>query len=239
MRFTTLALGAWLAWLACLAPAPVSADHGEPIYVLRFTDYDHGSIDDWLQSKGFQFKHDAQRRDRINLDVGANGLVVEAKRRAFGIMPNEYVNVRDFRYVEIDWGVNRFPQGASYEQGIRDEALLVTVFMGDEEQPSGSMFIPDSPHFVGLFLCLGDDRMNHPYLGTYYKQGGRFVCAGKPAEGEKVTTRFDLSEAYRTYFERTPDDAPMISGLALSLDTQESDGDGKTSAFISEIRFYH
>ena len=236
MRLTTLALG---AVLLCLGTAPAWAGHGEPTYVLRFTDYDHGSIDDWLQAKGFQFKHDLQRRDRINLDVGPNGLVIEAKRQAFGIMPNEYVNLRDFRFIEIDWGVNRFPEGASYENEVRNEALLVTVFLGEEDQPSGSMFIPDSPFFVSLFLCLDNDRLNHPYIGTYYKKGGRFVCTGKPEEGQMVTTRFDLFRAYQTFFEHKHQRIPVVSGIALSLDTQKSDGGGKTSAFIREIRFYH
>ncbi len=45
-----------------------------------------------------------RRRDYIDLDVGERGLVLEAKRRAFGFMPNESVNVPDFTYVEIDWG---------------------------------------------------------------------------------------------------------------------------------------
>ena len=86
--------------------------------------------------------------------------MLEAKRRAFDIMPNESVNVPAFTYIEIDWGVTRFPQGASYEQGVRNEPIMVIVFMGDERQPSGSLFIPDSPYFVGLFLCHGDDRLN-------------------------------------------------------------------------------
>ncbi len=137
-----------------------------------------------------------------------------------------------------DQGVTKFPAGASYEQGIRNEALIVIVFMGDERQPSGSMFIPDSPYFVGLFLCHEDDKKNHPYVGSYFKKGGRYVCIDKPTEGVRVTSRFDLLEAYRTYFDKDRDDDPAISGLALALDTKEADAGGKSSAFITEIRFY-
>ncbi|MFB3115289.1 MAG: hypothetical protein ACE1ZW_04850, partial [Nitrospirales bacterium] len=93
-----------------LANAPTSADDGKLVHVLRFTDYEIGSIDDWLQGKGFQFKLDAkQRPHRINLGVGPNGLVLEANRSAFGIMSNESVNVPTFTHIEIDWGVNKFP----------------------------------------------------------------------------------------------------------------------------------
>ncbi len=222
---------------AGIAVARVSAADRKLVHVVRFTDYAQGSIDDWLQGKGFRFEQDAKRRDRIDLDVGSNGLVLEAKRRAFGIMPNESVNVPTFTHIEIDWGVNKFPSGASYEQGVRNEALMVIVFMGDERQSSGSMFIPDSPYFVGLFLCHGDDKTNHPYVGSYFKKGGRYVCIDRPADGQLVTSRFDLLEAYRSYFDKERDDDPAVSGLALALDTKKAADGGTSSAFIREIRF--
>ena len=153
-------------------------------------------------------------------------------------MPNESVNVSEFTYVEIDWGVDKFPEGASYEQGVRNEAIMVVIFMGDERQPSGSSLIPGSPYFVALFLCHGDDRINHPYVGRYFKKGGRYVCGDRPTEGQLVTTQFNLLEAYRTYFDKERDDDPAISGLALVLDTKRAGDGGRSSAFIREIRFY-
>ena len=214
------------------------ADSTKPIYVVRFDDYQEGSEEDWLLGKGFQFEQDAKRRDRIGLEVGDGRLVIEAKRPAFGIMPNETVNVPDFTYVEIDWGVDQFPEGASYEQGVRNEALMVVFFLGDERQPSGALFIPDSPYFIALFLCHGDDRVDHPYVGSYYQKSGRYVCLARPKPGEMVTSRFNLREAYRSYFDKENDDDPAISGIALALDTKKAEGGGKTSAFIKEIRFF-
>jgi len=221
-----------------LAADPVWANEGKLVHVVRFTDYESGPVEDWLQGKGFQFKEDARRRDRIDLDVGEKSLTLEAKRRAFGFMVTESVNVPEFTYVEIDWGVNDFPEGASYEQGVRNEAIMVIMFMGDERQPSGSFFVPDSPYFIGLFLCYGDDKINHPYVGSYFEKGGRYVCGDRPTAGQLVTTRFDLLEAYRAYFDKERDDDPAISGLAVALDTKKADGDGGSSAFIREIRFY-
>ena len=84
-------------------------------------------IDDWLLGKGFKFEQDAGRRDRIDFNIIPNGLLLEAKRRAFGIMPNESVNVPDFTFIEIDWGVNQHPSGTSYERGVRNEAIMVIV----------------------------------------------------------------------------------------------------------------
>ena len=55
---------------------------------------------------------------------------------------------------------------------MRNEALMVIIFMGDERLTSGSLFIPNSPYFIGLNLCHGDDRVNQPYVGSYFKKGG-------------------------------------------------------------------
>lgn len=225
--------------IAVSFPGDALAKDGERlVYRLTFTDYEEGSIDDWLMAKGFDFRQDAKRRNRIDFDVGDNGLVLEAKRRTFGIMLNEAVNAPEFTAIEIDWGIIAFPKGASYEEGVLNDALMVAVFMGDERQPSGSMFIPDSPYFIGLFLCKGNDQVNHPYIGRYFQKGGRYVCLGKPKEEELVTSRFDLLEAYRTFFDKERDDDPAISGLALSVDTKKSAKPGQAAGFIREIRLY-
>jgi len=233
------AIGSTFVFLvALLATAPLSAGEGKLAHVLRFGNYESGPVEDWLQGKGFQLRKDAQRRDRIDLDVGENGLFLEAKRRAFGIMPNESVNVPEFTYVEIDWGVKKFPEGASYEQGVRNEAIMIYIFMGDERQSSGSFFIPDSPYFIALFVCHGDDKVGHPYVGAYFKTTGRYVCGDRPEAGQLVTTRFDLLEAYRIYFDKERDDDPAVSGLALALDTKKAGAGGRSLAFVYEIRFY-
>ncbi len=170
MRFFSIVLALFFTWLSA---SPAGAAGDRLVHVIRFTGYTGGSIEDWLQVKGFKLERDAARQDRIDLGVSENRLELDIKRRALGIMPNETVNVPDFTHVEIDWGVTKFPAGASYEQGIRNEALMVIFFLGEERQSSGSMFIPNSPYFVGLFLCHGNDRLNHPYVGAYFKKGGR------------------------------------------------------------------
>lgn len=216
-----------------------AAEPPKPAYTIRFGDYASGSVEHWLRSKGFQLEQDARRRNFVELNAADHQLTIEAKRRAFGVMPNESVNVPEFTYVEIDWGVNKFPEGASYEQGVRNEAIIVFIFLGDERMPSGSLLIPDSPYFIGLFLCHGDDKVNHPYVGAYFKKTGRYVCLDRPAPGQRVTTRFDLLEAYRAYFDIERDDDPAVSGVALGLDTKKASDGGRTSAFVREIRFYY
>lgn len=223
--------------ISCI-PCAVMAEPAKPVYVVRFDNYRSGPVDDWLRGKGFEFQQDAKRRSVVELGATDGKLTIEATRSAFGVMPNEAVNVSDFSYVEVDWGVNKFPEGASYEQGVRNEAIMLFVFLGDERMPSGSRFIPDSPYFVGLFLCHGDDKTNQPYIGAYFKKTGRYVCLDRPAAGKMVTTRFNLLGAYRAYFDKEGDDDPGVSGVALGLDSKKAKEGGRTSAFIREIRFF-
>ena len=224
--------------ISLLMTMPALADLEKPIQVVRFNDHQTGSEEDWLRGKGFLFRADLRQRDRINLVASDGRLIIEARRATYGLMSKESVNLPDFTSIEIDWGVNKFPEGASYERGIRNEAIMVLMFMGDERFSSGSFFIPRSPYFIGLYLCHGDDRIHHPYKGAYYKKTGRYVCGDRPAVGETVTTRFNLLEAYRTYFDMERDDDPFISGLAIALDTKKASDDGTSSAFIKEIRIY-
>lgn len=235
MRYSAIVLALFLTGLS-VPPALAAGDR--LVHVVRFNDYAGGSVEGWLQGKGFKLERDAARQDRIDLGVGESGLELDIKRRALGLMPNESVNVPDFTHVEIDWGITRFPAGASYEQGVRNEALMAIFFLGDERRPSGSMFIPDSPYFIGLFLCHGPDRLSHPYVGAYFKKSGRYVCTGRPKIGKLVTSRFDLLAAYRSYFDKEGDDDPAVSGIALTVDTQKAKKRGKAAAFIREIRFY-
>lgn len=227
-----------LLFFVCTTSLALAESTEKMVYVIHFNDYQSGSEEDWLLGKGFQFKEDARYRNRVGLEVDDNSLIIEAKQRALGILINETVNISDFTFVEIDWGINKFPKGASYEQGVRNEAIMLMIFMGDERLPSGSIFIPNSPYFIGLFPCYGDDRVNHPYIGSYFKKGGRYVCVDKPAIRETITTRFNLLNAYRNYFDKERDDDPGISGIALLLNTKKAGDKGKSSAFIHEIRFY-
>ncbi len=51
-------------------------------YLFDFTDFKNGSIEEWLEGKGFIFKLDAEDRRKLDLGVAARGLVLEAKTKA-------------------------------------------------------------------------------------------------------------------------------------------------------------
>lgn len=111
---------------------------------------------------------------------------------------------------------------------------MIYIFFGYDKISSGSFLIPNSPYFIGLFLCE-DEKVNFPYEGRYFQKGGRFVCLGKPKPGEMVISEFDLITAFQTYFEK--DEIPVISGISLAIDTRKSKGGGKAAAFIKSVEF--
>jgi hypothetical protein len=203
-------------------------------YSVGFSDYAEGPVENWLESKGFKFKDGIMTRSKLDLDIDDGALVIKAKEPVRGFLANESVEVKDYSKVRIEWGIRKYPDGASYEKGIRNEALILYIFFGDKKISSGSIFIPNRPYFVGLFLCK-DERPNYPYKGRYYHEGGRFVCLGKPKPGERVVSEFDLKRGFQSYFGKN--EVPVISGISLGMDTTSSGDGGKAAAFIKSIKF--
>ena len=204
------------------------------VYRLDFSDYAGDSIDEWLQSKGFKFEEAAKNRNELGLSIQNGALILEAKEQLRGFLFNESINVEKFSKVRIEWGIIKYPEGASYEKHVNNEALMVYIFFGDEKIPSGHFALPDSPYFIGLYLGK-DDRINVRYKGKHYHQGGRFVCLGNPKPYETITSEFDLATAFRTYFEK--DEVPNISGIAFGVDTSASGDGGTAAAYIRWIEF--
>ena len=206
-------------------------------YELSFADFRGGDPIDWLKGKQFVFERDARRSDLFGVSTAGPALALEAHKPVHAILLNQAVKVSDFSGVEIEWGVQAYPQGASYEREINSEAIMVIFFLGETKKPSGSAFAPDAPAFIGLFLCDGDNKLNHPYIGHYYREGGRYVCVDKPQPGRTVVSRFNLLGAYQKYFGADAEPDPEITGLAISVDTSALDGEeGRSSAFIRKVR---
>lgn len=211
-----------------------SNDSDRVAFLVDFSDYTEGSVEDWLKSKGFKFEGGARDRRKLDLDIKDGALVLEAKKPVSGFWVDESADIKEFSKVRIEWGILKYPRGASYEQGVRNEALILYIFFGYDKVSSGSFLIPNSPYFIGLFLCK-EERLNHPYKGRYYHKGGRFVCVGKPKPNETVVSEFNLVEAFETYFKKK--EVPVISGISLGVDTSSSGDDGKAAAFIKSVEF--
>lgn len=203
-------------------------------FLVDFSDYSEGAIDKWLEAKGFRFRGAAKNRKSLELDVNEDSLILEAKKHLAGFLFNESVDVEEFSKVRIEWGIIKYPKGASYERKVNNEALMVYIFFGYDKISSGHLLVPNSPYFIGLYLCK-DDVVNKPYKGRYFHKSGRFVCLRNAKPGETVISEFDLVTAFQAHFEK--DEVPVISGISIAVDTSSSGDGGKAAAFIKSIEF--
>ena len=212
----------------------VQSDIYKTSYVVDFSDYTAGPIQEWLASKGFEPQEGAKDPGNLELDASDDALVLRTKDPVLAFWMNQDIEVEKVSKIRIEWGVNKFPVGASYENGTNNEPIMVHVFFGEETMPSGSMFIEDRPYFIGIFLCEAD-RLNYPYIGRYFQEGARYVCVDRPEPNKTVVSEFDLAGAFRSYFGK--DEVPPITAITISVDTSKSDDNGEATAFIKSIAF--
>ena len=147
---------------------------------------------------------------------------------------NDAVNVEKITRIRVNWGIIQYPIDVSYQRMVNNEALMIYVFFGTEKVSSGHMLIPNSPYFIGLFLCQ-DEQIDFPYKGRYFHAGGRFVCLGKSKPNETVVSEFNLDTAFKRYFDKSR--TPGITGIGFGIDTSKAGGDGAAAAFIKSIEF--
>ena len=201
---------------------------------LNFKNLQGNDAWEWLGERQFIFERSADNKKKTNLEFTDQGLRIDALDSTQSIMAiKKGGHLADYKNVLLKWGVNDFPEGASYAKGKRNEAIMFYAFFGTEMIDSGSMLVPDSPYFIALHLCE-NDQINKPELGRFYHKGGRFVCVAHPKPGEIVTTRFNLKRSFQEYFGF---DAPPLYGIALEFDTNGAPNNGKTSAFVRSIEF--
>jgi len=226
---------ATLAMLLAVMPAPVrfaeAAEH--PAYSVDFTGFPGRNVLKWLGTKGFVPKQDAANGRKVVYDVEDGDLKLEAKSQALGLLLDE-TDVLNYSKIRIEWGVDAFPPGASYEKGVRSESVMIYVFFGKERISSGSFLIPDSPYFLGLFLCESG-KTNEAFTGRFFQAGGRYICLDRPPLGQLVTTEYPIADAFTRIFGKSQ--APDISGFGISIDTSSAKGKGTARAFVRKIEF--
>jgi hypothetical protein len=217
-------------------PVTLPAGYGEPEVAWRidFSDYADGSIEGWLQAKGFRFEHGAEEPELLALSIHEDSLVLEAKGPVKGFLVNRDVQLERVSKIRIHWGIIKYPKDASYERQVNNEAFMVYIFFGRDKVDSGHFALPALPYFIGLFLGQ-EEQLNTPYKGRYFHTSGRFVCVGNPNPHETVISEFDLITAFKAYFDK--DDMPLISGITLGIDTFSSGDKGKAAAYIYRIEF--
>jgi len=161
-------------------------------------------------------------------------MILDIKAPLLGLIVNEGVDPEEFTTIRIERGVTDYPEDASYEEGIRDEALMLFVFFGYDKISSGHFLISDTPYFIGFFLGK-EETAGKAYVGSYFKKSGLYVCLGNTKEGQTVISEYDRVEAFKGKYEK--DEVTLISGVALTMDTSQAKDQGKAKAFIKSVAF--
>ena len=224
-----LSCAAVMAALSCASFETAGAD--SITYDVRFSDFHGKSTLDWLAEKGFEAKRDAANANRVVFSHTGKLLVLETKAAAAGLLLSQ-VHVKHYSKIRIKWGVNTFPPAASYANGVRSESIMVYVFFGTEKISSGSFLVPNSPYFIGLYLC-DTDPVGEPFKGRYFQQGGRYVCIDHAPKGDVVVTDYAIAQAFKEFFGQSQ--VPPITGLGVGIDTESAKGNGVAKSFLSEI----
>ena len=222
---------------AALKLSPRTVRHvgsGKGHFIIDFSSYTGGSVENWLRARDYKLEKDA-KSSKLRLSITKDVLTLEATEPMSGFILNDSVNLDNVKKVRINWGVRQYPQDTSYENKMNNEALMLYIFFGSEKVSSGHILIPNSPYFIGLFLCQ-NERENYPYKGRYFHTGGRFVCLGKPATGETTVSEFDLDRGFKSYFGKNA--TPGITGIGFGVDTSKAANGGKAAAFIKSIEFF-
>ncbi len=186
-----------------------------------------------LIEQNFSLEKGFKDDDKVGFDKADKGLVVEVKKPVMGVALNDKVKLKDVTMVEIEWGVEQYPEQASWENNINREPLMVNFFFG-EKVKADKFFLPDSPRFIGAFLCQ-NDKTNHPYLGKHYRDSARFVCLDSPPVGKVVVSRFEVGPAFKKWF--NTDDLPPLTGIGMEVDTSGLDN-GTSKAYLKKISFF-
>lgn len=186
----------------------------------------------WLKSQGFEFRIDARSTAKARFGLGERGLTIETLTRAEPLIVRDKLSIRHPSVLTIKWGVSRFAEGANWESGVNNEAVMVIVQYGTEKF-SGGLFVPPSPYFIGFFLCE-NERRGVAFTGRSYARQGRYLCVDKPSAGTEVTTVLNLDEQFKSAF-KTSGTVPPVTGVGIESDTTQVRGDGRAAAWIRSI----
>ena len=192
----------------------------------------------WLQQQGFVLKNGADDKSKFNLSFSANGLVVQALKPALGLLVKDGLRIKNFKKMTVQWGVNSYPAGANWDTDIHNEPLMIYVFFGNERYSSDSLFIPNSPPYIGFYLGQ-HDKVGGCHTGRHFTTGGRYICVANPPAGSLITSEIDLVAEFKRAF---GDSIPMpsyISGISIECDTSALEDGNTSSSFVKSIDFSH
>ena len=216
-----------LAILFVAISTAAGASSEKVLFTIDFSGQPDGPALKWLEQRGFELQLGAKK---LNPHFQGNRLKLQSNGEDAGVFVKA-LNLPNAKRIRIYWGVERYPQGANWEQGVNAVSLAVMVSFGNKKLESGAFYIPDAPYFIGLFL--GEkEHQDKPYLGKYFRKGGRYFCTPcGVAPGAMVVTEFDLEKNFKTQF--SEDRVPPLSRFGFQVNTKDTKGG--SAAFLKKV----
>lgn len=208
--------------------------NGHVIFTVDFSTQPPGTALPWLKKHGFSFWLDAYR---LNPRFENRAIVLSTDGRAAGMIgkqfkPGEYIH--HVKRVRIEWGVDQYPVGADWENGINRVPIAVVLTFGTKKWRSGIFpgFQP-SPYFLSPFIGFKEEE-GKEYIGKYYRKGGRYYCvASGDRAGQTITTDFEVDDRFKSAFGEPA--TPPVTSFAFQMNTKDTLGGAR--AFLRKIEF--
>lgn len=205
---------------------------GKVLYTLDFTTQKDGDARGWLKSKGIKFLLDAEE---LSMKFSGGKLVVQTSAEEagmFGIKFPSGKHLNNIGSVKIEWGVDKFPQGANWTNDNNRLAIGAMFVLGTEKYSSGLPFgINPAPYFLCTFIGQ-KEKVGQRYLGNLYREGGRYYCIANK-KGSTVVTHFNIAQKFQQEFKKS---VPPLTAFAFQMNTEDTSGGAQ--AFIKRITFY-
>ena len=204
------------------------------IHIIDFTGKKNGNAIPWLKNQGFDFELKA---DELNPRFENDALVISTNQKVAGVFglkfkPQDFIH--NAKRVEIVWGVNKYPHGADWENGIISVPIAVMLSFGTKKLPSGlPLGVMSAPYFLSPFIGKKEliDKM---YLGRLWREGGRyFNVASGDHSGKTIITDFEIDERFKIAFKQSY--TPPITAFAFQKNTNNTEGGSE--AFIKKVKF--
>ena len=205
---------------------------GKALYTVDFSKQKDGNALPWLTSHGFELLLDMKD---FSLTFSNGNLVIETSGQKAGLMGIGFPEgkaLNNIGSVVIEWGVNKFPQGADWEKGNNRLAIGAMFLLGSETFSSGRPLLAKPvPYFFGPFI--GEkEQVGKRYLGLLYKEAGRYYCVANKS-GTTIKTRFNIHQKFQQEFKKK---TPPLTAFGIQMNTKNTQGGAK--AFIKKITFY-
>lgn len=204
------------------------------IHAIDFTGQQNGSAISWLEENGFEFELDAIE---LNPRFENDALVISTKDKLAGLIGFKFEQqnfIHNVKRVKIVWGVNRYPEGADWENVNNRVPIAVMLSFGTKTLSSGLPFgIKAAPYFLSPFIGKKEE-LDKMYAGKLWREGGRYFCVVSGDQtGKTITTEFEIDERFKRTFAQTT--TPPITAFALQKNTNNTIGGSE--AFIKKIKF--